>query len=178
MQTSASGSVGGPDRPGDGERVEPRSAEEAVMTAMISLGRRLRSRLPGDEVDFAAVPLLKTLHRHGSMRTSALAGLLDLDASTVSRQARHLESRGLLARTGDPDDKRASQVAVSAAGAACLERHTGRRRELIGSILADWSAEDRERLRALLSRFQDDLDGADWPALCQRTSAPHSQEAP
>jgi DNA-binding MarR family transcriptional regulator len=147
------------------------------MTAMISLGRRLRPRLPGDEVDFSAVPLLKTLQRHGPMRISALAGMLELDASTVSRQARHLESRGLIARTGDPDDGRASQVTVSEEGAACLERHTARRRELIGSILADWSAEDREQLRSLLTRFQDDLDKADWPTLCQHTSARTPQEA-
>lgn len=155
---------------------EPGTAEEAVMTAMVSLGRRLRPRLPGDEVDFSALPLLKTLHLSGPMRISALAGMLELDASTVSRHARHLEDLGLLERTGDPDDGRASQVTVSEHGLACLQRHAGRRQQLIASVLADWSAEDREQLRVLLARFHHDLSRADWPSLCQTTHPRTPQE--
>ena len=143
---------------------EPTTAEEAMMSAMISLGRRLRPRLPGDAVDFSALPLLKTLQLHGPMRISALAGLLQLDASTVSRHARQLETRGLIARTGDPDDGRASQVTVSEHGVECLVRHAGRRQELIASVLADWPAEDREQLRVLLARFDQDLSRAAAPS--------------
>src|SRR3954463_8251829 len=86
----------------------PETAEDAVMSLMMALGRRLRQRQPGDAIDYSAFPLLKLLSHQGPMRLSALASVLGLDASTVSRHARQLEDRGLLERTGDPDDGRAS----------------------------------------------------------------------
>jgi DNA-binding MarR family transcriptional regulator len=91
------------------------------------------------------------------MRVSALAGALDLDASTVSRHAKGLEDRGLLERSDDPDDGRASRVGVSAHGAECLERGAATRRALIAEAMSGWSAEDRETLRVLLHRLALDL---------------------
>ena len=134
------------------------TAEDAVMALMMGLGRRMRQRLPGDEIDFTALPLLKTLHHHGPMRLSSLAAELNLDASTVSRQARHLEDRGLLERTDDPDDGRASRVMVSAQGSTCLEKGARARRELIARVLDHWPDQDREQLRVLLTRLNDDLN--------------------
>ncbi len=136
---------------------EPTTAEEAVMSAMVRVGKRLRHRIPGEQIDFTAIPLLKTLHHYGPMRVSALANALDLDASTVSRHVRGLEERGLLERTDDPDDGRASRVAVSSHGTDCLEDGAARRRALIAEAIADWSPEDRETLRVLLHRLSLDL---------------------
>ena len=140
-----------------GANIEPATAEEAVMGLMMTLGRRMRQRLPGDEIEFSSLPLLKTLCHHGPMRLSTLAGELGLDASTVSRQARQLEDRGLLERTGDPDDGRASQVMVSGRGADCLEQSAHARRAMIADVLEQWSDKDRERFRELLTRLQNDL---------------------
>lgn len=153
--------------------VEATTAEEAVITTMMSLGRRMRQRLPGDEIDIAALHVLKTLHQHGPMRLSALAAALELDASTVSRHARQLEDRGLLARTGDPDDGRASRVASTEAGAECLEKCLDARRAMVTDLLGGWSAQDRERLRALLNRFHHDLTHHD---LTHHDHTHHDQE--
>ena len=98
----------------------PETAEDALMSLMMALGRRMRQRQPGDVIDYSAFPILKLLTHQGPMRLSALAQVLGLDASTVSRHARQLEDRGLLERTEDPDDGRASRVAVSEHGSACL----------------------------------------------------------
>jgi DNA-binding MarR family transcriptional regulator len=133
----------------------PATAEEAVMTATIRVGRRLRQRLPGDDVEFTALALLKMVAHAGPLRLTALAASLDLDTSTVSRQVRALEDRGLIERTTDPDDGRASRLAVTEAGRRSLFEGAQRRRELIGEIIADWSAEDRESLRLLLHRLAD-----------------------
>lgn len=65
----------------------PVSAEEAVMVALTRLGRRLRQRMPGEDLDFTAIVLLKAL-LDGPHRLTALAAALELDASTVSRQVR------------------------------------------------------------------------------------------
>jgi DNA-binding MarR family transcriptional regulator len=139
------------------EPPEPATAEEAVMATMLVVGKRLRHRFPGDEIDFASLPLLKALHHHGAMRVSALATALDLDASTVSRHVKALEDRGLLERTGDPDDGRASRVAVSADGTACLEKAGAKRRAMIAQALSGWTDADRETLRVLLHRLSLDL---------------------
>lgn len=136
---------------------EPETAEEAVMLAMMSLGRRMRHRFPGDQVEFSALPVLVTLLHQGPMRLSTLAAELGLDASTVSRHARHLGDRGFLERTDDPDDGRANRVAVSAAGASCLEQGAAARRAMIAQVLDQWADADREQLRALLTRFHTDL---------------------
>lgn len=135
----------------------PETAEDALFTLMMAMGRRLRQRQPGDVVDFSAFPILKLLNHQGPMRLSGVAQLLGLDASTVSRHVRHLEDRGLLERTEDPDDGRASRVGVSTAGAACLLASFETRRHLITGALAGFSADERETLRALLARFVDTL---------------------
>jgi len=130
------------------------------MTAMIGLGRRMRQRLPEDEIDFSAFAVLKAMQHNGPMRLSALAGQLELDASTVSRHVRHLEDRGLLERTDDPDDGRASRVMLSAHGATCLEKGAQARRAIVARLLEPWTGEEREQLRLLLNRLYSDLTNA------------------
>jgi DNA-binding MarR family transcriptional regulator len=124
--------------------------------ATIRVGRLLRQRLPGEELEFGSLALMKALDLRGPLRVSALAAVLELDTSTVSRHVRSLEDRGLVERTGDPDDGRASRVAVSEHGRSCLRRGGDRRRALIGALIADWDDDDREALRRLLHKLSDD----------------------
>lgn len=132
------------------------------MVTLARLGRRMRQRHPGEELDFGAILLMKSL-LHGPMRLSSLAGTLDLDASTVSRHVRHLEERGLLERSSDPEDGRASRVGLSALGRQRLEAGAERRRAFVGALLVDWPPEDREHLRLLLNRLLDELDHQETP---------------
>jgi DNA-binding MarR family transcriptional regulator len=131
----------------------PETAEDALMSLMMALGRRMRQRQPGDEIDYSAFPLLKLLSHQGPMRLSALAAVLGLDASTVSRHARQLEDRGLLERSLDPDDRRASRVAVSEQGNACLAKGFETRKQLMTHALDGWTDEERDTLRELLHRL-------------------------
>jgi len=131
----------------------PETAEDALMSLMMALGRRMRQRQPGDEIDYSAFPLLKLLSHQGPMRLSTLAAVLGLDASTVSRHARQLEDRGLLERTLDPDDRRASRVAVSEQGNACLAKGFETRKQLMTHALDGWTDEERDTLRELLHRL-------------------------
>ena len=146
----------------------PETAEDALMSLMLALGRQMRQRQPGDEIDYSAFPLLKLLSHQGPMRLSALAAALSLDASTVSRHARQLEDRGLLERTDDPDDRRASRVAVTEQGHRCLARGFETRRQLISHALDGWTDEERDTLRTLLHRFVQTLmtpnDAQETPA--------------
>ena len=118
-----------------------------LMSLMMALGRRMRQRQPGDVIDYSAFPLLKLLSHQGPMRVSAMAHVLGLDASTVSRHAKQLEDRGLLERTEDPDDGRASRVTVSEQGNACLAQAFETRRHVISTALDGFSDDERETLR-------------------------------
>ena len=153
----------------------PETAEDALMSLMMALGRRMRQRQPGDEVDYSAFPILKLLGHQGPMRLSALAQVLGLDASTVSRHARQLEDRGLLERTDDPDDRRASQVTVSVHGNSCLAKGIETRRHVISHALDGWTDEEREMLRTLLHRLVENLmtppDTTDAPTQTQENPA-------
>ena len=133
------------------------------MVVLARLGRRMRQRMPGEELDFAAILLMKALLHRGPLRLSTLAGILDVDASTASRQVRHLEDRGLLERTSDPDDGRASRIALSSEGRTRLEAGGQRRRAFVSGLLETWPAQDRETLRVLLSRLLDELDHQETP---------------
>ena len=128
----------------------PETAEDALMSLMMALGRRMRQRQPGDVIDYSA---FKLLSHQGPMRVSAMAQVLGLDASTVSRHAKQLEDRGLLERTEDPDDGRASRVTMSEQGTACLAQSFETRRHVISSALDGFSDDERETLRDLLGRL-------------------------
>lgn len=154
----------------------PETAEDALMSLMMALGRRMRQRQPGDEVDYSAFPILKLLSHQGPMRLSALAQVLGLDASTVSRHARQLEDRGLLERTEDPDDGRASRVAVSEQGNSCLAKSFETRRHVITSALDGWTPEERETLRTLLHRLVESLLTQPEPSDSPVTATPQTQE--
>src|SRR3954469_19370467 len=131
----------------------PDTAEDALMSLLMALGRRMRQRQPGDALDYSAFPILKLLTHQGPMRLSALASVLGLDASTVSRHARQLEDRGLLERTGDPNDGRASRVGVSEQGNACLAKGFETRRQLLTHALDGWTDEELDTLGTLLHRL-------------------------
>jgi DNA-binding MarR family transcriptional regulator len=100
----------------------------------------------------AAQPLLR-LHRTGPERVSELAVELGLDSTTVTRHLDELESRGLIARTPDPTDRRAVLVRLTPKAVAQLDAADADRRTRLGTVLADWPAADRHEFARLLNRF-------------------------
>jgi DNA-binding MarR family transcriptional regulator len=86
-----------------------------------------------------------------------------LDISTVSRQAKALEDRGLVTRTEDLDDRRAVRLKVAPAGLAVLDQAWTRRNRWLADSLHEWSAEDRDALVAMLTRFADSLSAEPAP---------------
>ena len=110
------------------------------------------ARLRGHPPDEGAAPRARSV-------SPSSPRILDVDASTVSRQVRHLEDRGLLERTSDPDDGRASRIALSERGPD--PARGGRApspRAFVAQLLETWPDEDREQLRLLLNRLLDELD--------------------
>jgi DNA-binding MarR family transcriptional regulator len=131
-------------------------AAASVLTALFRVLRGLK-RLTGGPVDGPALVVLHELAGRGGCRPSDLAVGLGLDVSTVSRHVRALEEIGYVARAGDPDDRRAALLDLTASGRAVLAAALAARRAVLDRALADWSEADRRALATLLIRLGDDL---------------------
>jgi DNA-binding MarR family transcriptional regulator len=75
------------------------------------------------------------------------------DPSTISRQVAHLVRLGLVERTADPEDGRATLLAATDEGRRVFEENRRVRIERIAEMLDDWSVADRHKLAELLGRF-------------------------
>jgi len=135
-----------------------------VLNSLISIGRLMRQRISGDEMDPGTHALLKGLKCQGAMRVTDLATLAGLDTSTVSRHVQQLHKNGLIERTQHPDDGRAQQVGLTEEGSQLLEASLARRHALLNSSLQNWDAAEIETLDVLLARFVGDIQhtAAEW----------------
>jgi DNA-binding MarR family transcriptional regulator len=121
---------------------------------------RLHERLlqaAGVRLDRAGATLLHKLHLNGSLRVTALADLLGVDAPTVTRKIQQLEREGLVGRDGDPDDRRATLIHLTPAGRRTLDRIIKARRHWLDGLLQDWTDADLEAFATLLGQFSDAL---------------------
>ncbi|MFD3507145.1 MarR family winged helix-turn-helix transcriptional regulator [Nocardia sp. NPDC058666] len=141
--------------------------EQAIDTIASQLVRlhRLRDRSlaqmkDSSGIDPAGFVVLFRLVCDGAMRSGALADAVHSDASTVSRQVAQLVDRGLVERTADPDDGRATVLQATAEGREVAARIRARRQDSIAIITDSWSAADRASFAGLLTRFVDDYDHA------------------
>ena len=93
-------------------------------------------------------------------RTTELATCLHADTSTSSRQVTSLVEGGLVERTQDPEDRRATILVATDAGRSVFAAMQRDRDRLMTQIVAGWSAPDVAAFVRLLSRFNDDFDVA------------------
>ncbi|MBC7300147.1 MAG: MarR family transcriptional regulator [Nocardia sp.] len=143
---------------------ETEPAIDAIAVQLVRL-HRLRDRAlaqikDGSGIDPAGFIVLFRLVCDGPMRSGALAEAVHSDASTVSRQVAQLVERGLVVRTADPDDGRATVLEVTDHGRETAGRIRARRRQSIAIVTEEWSAEDRAHFASLLTRFVEDYDAA------------------
>ncbi len=131
----------------------PKTAEDALAQLMMTVGRRFRARLDGDTVDPSQAALLYTLKTRGALRLGDIAEAMKLDASTVSRHVQQLGDRGFIERGPDPEDGRASIITLTDDGRAGLTSSFEQRRAILAEAIADWNDDEREQLRAQLSRL-------------------------
>jgi DNA-binding MarR family transcriptional regulator len=135
-----------------------------VADTVVSLMRsfqRAKARylaLAQHDVEWSAQLILRQLATNGPMRSSAIADCLQSDPSTVSRQVSTMVKDGLLERRSDPEDGRASILALTEKADAVIAEHERLRHTHFEDLLADWSERDLSRFATLLRRFTADLD--------------------
>ncbi|WP_149814884.1 MarR family winged helix-turn-helix transcriptional regulator [Serinicoccus marinus] len=78
----------------------------------------------------------------------------------MSRRLASLAERGLVQRHPDPEDRRAQVLGLTAAGRAALAAERSRRVDLVTATLADWPAQDQQRLADMLARLADSIEQA------------------
>lgn len=104
----------------------------------------------------AQFSLLRNLQRLGEPSISALAEALGLDRSTLGRNLRVVEGRGLV-RLGDGADQRSRRVALTDAGAHVLVRGAPLWEQAQQALAQRLGADQR----AALMRLLDDLETID-----------------
>lgn len=120
------------------------------------IGERARSVHP--ELQSSTYLMLSWLHTHGPMRASEIACSFGIDKGAVSRQVQHLIELGLVDRTPDPDDGRATLLSASEMARARLAEVKEARRIWIDSRLGDLPDADLAQFVGLLGRYNAALD--------------------
>jgi DNA-binding MarR family transcriptional regulator len=156
------------------EATDVGSQADYLINQVIRLQRAIH-RLKNTDTDSArsAHVLLLMISKHGPLRVADLAVKMCVDASTVSRQTAWLVNDGLLRRTSDQADGRASVLALTERGESVAAAVAQRRRELFGRIIDDWPVRDVQTFGSLLRRFVDGLE-AQPPLSAGPLSSPSS----
>ena len=120
------------------------------------IGDRARSVHP--ELQSSSYLMLSWLGQHGAQRSSAMADAFGIDKGAISRQVQHLQDLGLIDRTPDPDDGRATLVSASRTALRRLKAVNDDRRRFLDDRLGDWSDDDLSEFVRLLGSYNQALD--------------------
>lgn len=110
-----------------------------------------------DRVEYATLARVEEASGRGAARLTDVADAMGVDISTASRQIRALELAGLVERSCDPSDQRATRLGLSPAGQETLERTRRLSQETLCRLLSSWSSRERAVFAQLLNRLVDDL---------------------
>ena len=120
------------------------------------IGERARSVHP--DLQSSSYLMLTWLNQHGAQRASAMAEAFGIDKGAISRQVQHLLDLGLVDRTPDPDDGRATLVSASDEAAARINQVNEDRRRWLDDRLVDWPDSDLSEFVRMLSSYNAALD--------------------
>jgi DNA-binding MarR family transcriptional regulator len=139
----------------DGRASALRGLEQEIGTLLRRIRRALSDRAVRvhPELNPTSYLLVSTLARTGGCRAADLAEQFALDKGSVSRLVHQLVELGLVARTPDPADGRASILSVTDDAVHRLAAVSEHGRADVDDRLADWELTDIEQLSAGLARL-------------------------
>jgi DNA-binding MarR family transcriptional regulator len=154
----------------DRRRTAVRSLEQEIGTLLRRIRKGLSERAVHvhPELNPTSYMLLLTLKEQGARRAADLAELYALDKGSVSRLVHQLIELGLVERSPDPADGRASILSATDDAVRRLAEVRENRREHFDDRLDGWEPEEIEDLAGRLARFNqaltDPADVAPTPA--------------
>ncbi|UDY23992.1 MarR family winged helix-turn-helix transcriptional regulator [Nocardioides sp. Kera G14] len=135
-----------------------------VETEISNLVRRVR-RIIGEraaavhpELQGVSYLILGWLEQNGPARASSIVEAFRIDKGALSRQLHHLEELGLVVRTPDPGDGRASLVELTDEARLRMSQVDSEQRKLVDERLGGWTATELRDLANQLKRYNDALD--------------------
>ncbi|WP_110240894.1 MarR family winged helix-turn-helix transcriptional regulator [Nocardioides gilvus] len=145
------------------EQLDDLEQEVGVLMRRARKVVRARAEQVHPELSAPAYMILRFLKERGAVRASLISECFETDKGAVSRQVQHAIDLGLVERSADPDDKRASLLQLTSAGEQGLADVDAVRRERLRERLDEWDDEALAGLVAQLHRYNrlfDDLDQA------------------
>lgn len=119
------------------------------------IGERARAVHP--ELLPASYLMLGYVRDHGPLRASVIGQVFDIDKGAISRQVQHLIDLGLLDRSPDPEDGRATLLSASADAVRRLDQVADDRRQYLADRLGGWTAEEMSAFTSTLRRYNEAL---------------------
>lgn len=101
-------------------------------------------------VQFAA---LVALDSHPRIGQAALAAIIGYDRATIGGVIDRLESKGLVARSADPDDRRSNILTLTSAGHAAMIAATPEVEAVQTALLAPLNANERLQFEAMCRKI-------------------------
>ncbi|RKG71195.1 MarR family transcriptional regulator [Corallococcus sp. CA054B] len=143
----------------------PRWDPEAVPTFWINhasrlLMRHFEQRLRPLEFGMAYLPVVIALEEHGPLLQKQLAEYAHVEQPTMAALLTRMERDGLIARHPHPDDKRASQISLSAKARERLPQAKEQLEDVAEQATAGFSEKERATFMSLLRRVVANLEPA------------------
>ena len=132
--------------------------EVGVLIRRVRRVIRDRARSVHPELQPATYLLLTQLDEAGPLRAAALVDATGVDKGAISRQVQQLVDLGLLTRTQDPDDGRATLLQVTDDAHVRLRRVQRVRRRRFDRRLDEWSDADLADFATRLADYNAALD--------------------
>jgi len=132
-------------------------SEVGVLIRRVRRVIHVRAQAVHEDLQPAAYLLLMWLADEGPVRASAIAESFAIDKGAISRQLQHLAELGLVTRSPDPGDGRATLVAASDDAVRRMADVAAHRRKWMDEQLGDWSAEELAGLADALARYNEAL---------------------
>jgi DNA-binding MarR family transcriptional regulator len=136
------------------------SAHPDTAEILDQLGKLLRelTRMTGGADDGPAMTATQRISLieiadAGPLRLNDLAARIGTSAPTASRTVDVLDDLGLVARSADPDDRRAVRIELTPLGRRLVDERKARATAAFEPAVAALGATDRERLVKLLVRM-------------------------
>jgi len=141
-----------------GDALQQLEREVGVLIRRIKRVIGERAHAVHEDLQPASYLMLSWLADEGPVRATSMVEKFNIDKGAISRQLAHLDELGLVVRTPDPADGRASLVAASDEARRRLADVTEHRRKWLDEQLGDWTAEELESFAVTLERYNQALN--------------------
>lgn len=130
--------------------LRPAVLADAFFAVAHALKRTVNARLEHSALSVARLRVLLTLATMGPQRMGELSTCVDVAARTMTSTVEAMERDGLVRRSPDPADGRATMVHLTAAGQSAYEEGRRVQAEIVADVFASLDDAQRQALAVLL----------------------------